>query len=445
MNLSKKFYTWLYLFLAGITILTTLHFKKDKTTIINGETITKIETGQTWNLSFWNQTDIGFTNFDTEILEFVWKTKKNENFMVSPISFKAALAMLTIGANWDTQKKLLDAIWYSTSEDYLNRAINLKNLAEENNKKINEYNERQEKYNNWDLWWDKENNNKNTNRPNSFMIANSIWHNSDQEWEFTEQYKQNIAKIWWFFWEVPGNKLHTQINEWVNKYTNWLIPTLISQPIPDANTVLVNTTYLKSSRTESFEKYATKPWDFTTIDWKIVQKELMHKSDHYLYYEDKDCQILTIKLQWWFAASFVLWNSSDILKKIQNSTNENVKVTLPKFELETDFTQGELVTFLKEKWLEELFNPNIWWDFSNMIEDVPLYINDIIQKTKIKLNEDWLEAAAATAIIMYKNTALMEQPKYKEFTANKPFQFYIYTDNSEILEPQLLFYGQIID
>ncbi|MBO4516805.1 hypothetical protein J5751_05255 [bacterium] len=46
---------------------------------------------------------------------------------------------------------------------------------------------------------------------------------------------------------------------------------------------------------------------------------------------------------------------------------------------------------------------------------------------------------------MYKNTALMEQPKYKEFTADKPFQFYIYTDNSEILEPQLLFYGQIID
>ena len=134
-----------------------------------------------------------------------------------------------------------------------------------------------------------------------------------------------------------------------------------------------------------------------------------------------------------------------ILKKIQNSTNENVKVTLPKFELETDFSQGELVTFLKEKWLEELFNPNIWWDFSNMIENVPLYINDIIQKTKIKLNEDWLEAAAATAIIMYKNTALMEQPKYKEFTADKPFQFYIYTDNSEILEPQLLFYGQIID
>ena len=223
------------------------------------------------------------------------------------------------------------------------------------------------------------------------------------------------------------------------------LPTTFLQPIPDTNTVLVNTTYLKSSRTKAFEKYATKPWDFTTIEWKIIPKDLMHKSDNYLYYEDKNCQVLTIKLQWWFAASFVLWDNSDILQKIKNSTSENVKVTLPKFELETSFDQKELITFLANKWLWNIFDPGIWWDFSNMIENVSLYVDDIIQKTKIKLNEDWLEAAAATAIMMKEAAIIMEQPKYKEFSANRPFQFYIYTNDNEILEPQLLFYGQIVE
>lgn len=446
MKLSKKFFTGLYIFLAGITMLITIHYKlKHVTTNNGGQNSIGIIT-QTWIISFWNQTNIGFSNFDTELLNFIWTTKWDESFMISPISFKAALAMLTIWANWDTEKELLDAIWYKTSEDFLNRAINLKELTKESNEKLDEYNERQKKYGEWYAWWDstKKSSETNWNKENSFMIANSVRHNSDQEWKFTDQYKEKISKIWWTFWEVPGNQLDTQINSWVNKYTNWLIPSLIPQPIPNVNTVLVNTTYLKSAWTNPFEEYTTKPWKFTTIEWDTVQKDFMHKSDKYLYYEDKNSQVLTIKLQWWFAASFVLWNSSDILQKIENSSSENVKVTLPKFELETSFDKKELITFLANKWLWNIFNPGIWWDFSNMVEDVSLYIDDIIQKTKIKLNEDWLEAAAATAIMMKESVAIIEKPKYKEFTANRPFQFYIYTDDNEILEPQLLFYGQII-
>ena len=222
MKLSKKIYIGLLLVLIIIITLTVIHLKQKST--IDDETITGIDIReQTWNLSFWNQTNIWFNNFDTDILEFILGIKKNENFMISPISFKAALAMLTIWASWDTQKKLLDIIWYYTSDSYLNWAIKLKTIAEENNERINEFNKQQEKYNNWDFLWN-DNTKEDTNKQNSFMIANSIRHNSDQEWKFTEEYIQNIAKIWWIFWEIPGAQLHTKINERVNKYTNWLIP-----------------------------------------------------------------------------------------------------------------------------------------------------------------------------------------------------------------------------
>ena len=431
MNLPKKFYIGLFIFIIGITTLITLHYIQKRSPNTNNKIYT--------------QTNIWFSKFDSDLLNFIWTKKWNENFIISPISFKAALTMLTVWASWDTEEKLLNIVWYETSDDYLNRAINLKKLAEESNEKLYKYNKEQEKYNDWFFLWNETNDTTNTNesnwdKQNSFMIASSVRHNSDQRWEFKNQFKEKIFKIWWSFGEVPGDQLHKQINEWVNKNTNWLIPSLIQEPIPNVDIVLVNTTYLKSAWTNSFEKYATKQWDFKTIGWNTVKKDFMHKSDKYLYYEDKDSQILTIQLQWWFAASFVLWDSSNILQKIRNSTTENVKVTLPKFELETSLDKKELLTFLNDKWLKTDL-----WNFSNMIENEKLIISDIIQKAKIDLNEDWLEAAATTAIMLEQALLSTKQPKYKEFTADQPFQFYIYTNDSKILEPQLLFYGQIIE
>ena len=62
-----------------------------------------------------------------------------------------------------------------------------------------------------------------------------------------------------------------------------------------------------------------------------------------------------------------------------------------------------------------------------------------MQKTKIKVDEEGLEAAAVTAIMMNNVTAIMpEENKIYEFNADRPFSFYIYTEN----ENELLFYGK---
>ena len=76
-----------------------------------------------------------------------------------------------------------------------------------------------------------------------------------------------------------------------------------------------------------------------------------------------------------------------------------------------------------------------------MSDDMSVFISDIIQKTKIKVDEEGIEAAAATAIMMTEG-AFLEQPEVKEFTADEPFKFMILTASEE---PELLFYGQIVE
>ena len=70
-----------------------------------------------------------------------------------------------------------------------------------------------------------------------------------------------------------------------------------------------------------------------------------------------------------------------------------------------------------------------------------LYITDIIQKTKIKLDESGVEAAAATVIMMTEGCEEIE-PEVKEFTADEPFKYMILTDSEN---PELLFYGQVVE
>ena len=70
-----------------------------------------------------------------------------------------------------------------------------------------------------------------------------------------------------------------------------------------------------------------------------------------------------------------------------------------------------------------------------------LCVADIIQKAKVHIDEEGLEAAAVTAMMM-EATAMPGEPETPEiFRADRPFSFYI-LKNGEV--PELLFWGQIV-
>ena len=138
--------------------------------------------------------------------------------------------------------------------------------------------------------------------------------------------------------------------------------------------------------------------------------------------------------------AFVIGDQHNIAEKINKAESRRVNVMIPKIDLETSFDQGELVDFLKANGVSLAFDSG-HADFSGMI-GLPVYVRDIIQKTRIKLDEKGVEAAAVTAIIMDKATSA-EPEKPIEFRADRPFSFYIYANAGN--EMATMFAGQIVE
>ena len=365
---------------------------------------------------------VGFTQFDSQLINHINNHKSNENYMVSPLSLKMALLLATTGANGETLDEMLTVLGYDTLDDYLKWGTFMLELEKEFDKMV-EY-EKQNPYN--------------TDYDADFLIANGIWHNTDKPGQFLQSYKDNLEQLNAIFNTTPSNELKTKINEFVNEKTNGMIPEAVDDSVIEHTNVLVNTLYLKSYWASAFEEFLTKEGEFTTITGEKVNKELMNQSAHFDYYEDKYSQVLIMPMDGDINVAFVIGDNSNILKKIDKATDKFVNVTIPKFDFESEFKE-ELMQFLQESGMKKVFSNES--DLSNMM-DVPSFISGILQKTKIELNEAGLKAAAVTIIYTDGITAL--PPKPVDFTADKPFTFYIYSTSEAIEAPELLFFGQYV-
>ena len=115
---------------------------------------------------------------------------------------------------------------------------------------------------------------------------------------------------------------------------------------------------------------------------------------------------------------------------------------MPKLNFETNIEN--LVEIMKDQGVKTVFDPNTA-TINEIVEPIngdSLYISDIIQKTKIELDEKGTKAAAATAIIMMENTAFIEEETNTvEITLDRPFAFVIYDRNTD----EAIFVGKVVN
>ena len=71
-----------------------------------------------------------------------------------------------------------------------------------------------------------------------------------------------------------------------------------------------------------------------------------------------------------------------------------------------------------------------------------LFVGDIVQKAKVHIDEEGLEAAAATAMALCGCAMPEEAPEPEIFRADRPFCCYIVNGFET---PELLFWGQIVN
>lgn len=360
---------------------------------------------------------MGINELDGKVISYLMANGlEQKSFTVSPLSLKAALALTAIGAEGETQRQILDALGFA-DVDALKTwyASVLVGVADFDSRVFGD-----------------------DRADSAYRVVNAIFHNADCDGTFRDSYKELASKLLAAYASShPAAQITDAVNEWVREQTGGMIPSIVNDASQSA-AVLVNALYLK---TKWAEPYNPSPvTDFTTVTGNTVQKEFITRTEKNRYYADDDCQLVVLPLQGGIEMVLVLGDGTNLAEKLSKAEYRKTQVTLPKFEVESSFDKKELVKCLQAMGCGRMFVDG-GAEFDPMFTE-GVFVDDIIQKAKVKVDEKGLEAAAATAVIMMRNTGVLNPEEPVVFTADHPFQFAILREDEA---PELLFWGQVME
>lgn len=366
--------------------------------------------------------------------------ENKKNTLVSPISLNLALGLAAQGADGDTARELAK---YLDEEDYASWAEKYMNFAESltedpNDKKRTSSKDDRSAYDIID---------ENGGYTFRYEIANSLW--VDKQYRLQDAYRDIVQRK--FDAEVDNvdfvnekEKSADLINSWCNEKTRGLIPKIVEPNMfPDElATVLVNSLYFESPWQD---KWRLTKHEFTDFDGKATEKEMLYDGDLHTYYENDKAIAFSKNYYNGFQFIGILPKKTgefeirdlDLKSLMDSKTNEyEVHAIAPKLDFEC-FTD-KVIDILQEQGVQKAFDRNI--GFSHMVEDKPVFIEKILQKCKIEMDENGTKAAAVTAMMMKVGSAMMEEPQvFKEVILDRPFAFMIYDSQND----QILFVGKV--
>ena len=241
------------------------------------------------------------------------------------------------------------------------------------------------------------------------------------------------------------------INSWVAKETSGKITRIVEKIEPPL--VLINAIYFKGTWNRPFNKALTKELPFTLGSGKQKQVPMMSQSGSYMYYQGKNFQAVNLPYggKTRFGMKIFLPEKNSSLKECFRELNAGNwrqwlaslqpttgTITMPRFKLEYD---ASLKAPLKVLGMEVAFDKQKA-DFTNLCPPPGAYIDDVIHKTFVEVNEEGTEAAAVTAVKMLPTAARPPSPQ-KTFTMVVDRPFFVAIDDSET--GVLLFMGAIFE
>ena len=344
------------------------------------------------------------------------------NIFYSPYSISSALAMTYAGARESTRSQMQTALGFTADDELIHEGF--KNLAEIMSEAAE-------------------------NGGVRLAIANSLWPQEGYRLRraylnlVKKHYQTRITRVDY----TEADAAREKINTWVEEATENRIQDLIGAGVLDSLTrlVLVNAIYFKGDWEHQFDEGLTDQQPFhPTIDTEI-SVSMMHNRSSFAYNEMDDLQVLELPYRGKHLSMLILLpRETEGINKLEEAlSTENlerwtsslekmeVNVSLPKFELSFPFRLDEI---LQEMGMVDAFTGNA--DFSGIEESRELYLNAVLHKAFVEVNEKGTEAAAATAVIMQtKSISFMSV----DFTADHPFIFLIRENRSG----SILFLGRV--
>lgn len=342
----------------------------------------------------------------------------NKNFIISPLSLRLALILCVDGASGKTQKQLIKALGFHSYYEMQNWCYGVLNSIDS----FKAYSDKKLK------------------SDSVYRVANSVWGNSHYISDFNRDYARDVSD------KYNAEVIYTdmgiideEVSNWVNEKTDGFISNL-DVDLSYVPITLINLIYLRASWLRSFNPDMTEKGYFTTINGEKTEKDFMQQTERYLHYSDTNTELVVVPLCGNLKVVFVKGSEADIKNKINQATKKEVSMYLPKFEISNKFEDGFFIDYFYELGYELPFSSSA--DYTKMLSDNREYnISDICQITRIKTNEEGLEASAVT-MNMLKGAVVIDELEHVKFMADSAFGFYILdSDNHD----ELIFYGQIAE
>ena len=343
--------------------------------------------------------------FDFSLLQYM---PKDQNYLLSPYSLKMALVMAANGADGKTKQEILDVLGIADLDQFNASARDFIVAANQNDKV-------------------------------SFNVANSIWQNTDvggADLDFSSVYKKTIGD--YFFGTAA--KINNQngaktINDWIAAQTNDKITDMVTDDtVKNSVSFLVNALYFKGAWFNAFDADSTTDNVFTDREGKQTITAFMCQTKRFGYYEDEQFQMMGKPYEDTNIKMYIVLPKTDaplsqgmLEYAIKNMKFEDIALSLPKFE--TEILHDNLVDILSDMGIKNAFNKSSA-DFSNLYSDkmFEAYIDSILQKAFIAVDEDGTEAAAATVITVAPTSVGPITTPPIPFKCDRPFTYFIRND-----------------
>jgi serine protease inhibitor len=341
--------------------------------------------------------------------EIAANEQDTRNIFISPLSVSLALGMTLNGANGQTQTDMEKTLGFEgmTSEQ-INKTYKelIQNLLSLDPKVI-------------------------------FEIANSIWYRNTYhvEQDFLD------VNINYFDSEVkPADFEDPQtvnlINTWISDETHEKIDKVIEEIDPLTVMFLINALYFKGSWTYEFDPEDTKDAPFYLKDGTETTCSMMSYRMEHPYFENDDFQAIDLPYGDGDFSMMIIMPKPD--KNIDNIitmitpenwaswlgslTKDSIDLFLPRFKVEYN---KKLKDDLSGMGMGIAFAP-YQADFTKINKEGGLFINDVIHKTFVEVNEEGTEAAAVTVVEIQLTTSIGDEEEIIRMEINRPFIFVIY-------------------
>lgn len=326
----------------------------------------------------------GSADFGLQLLERLAERAPEETHFVSPFSASMALGMTLMGAGGTTFNAMASTLGLSgLSEEEIGQAYRaLLELLEELDPAV------------------------------SLQVANAVWHGA----EFTADpdFRARVEEE--FGGTVEGldfsdeEEAARRINDWVADATEGRIEELVTLPLPPGLVAyLTNAVHFQAGWTEPFDPEETREAPFHLPDGSTVPVRLMARTGEMPVAVEPSYKAVELPYGGGaFSMTVVVPREGEELRDVLSdlagggwshlvdSLEEGrARVYLPRFQVEWD---GVLNEALEDLGMGEAFTPAA--DFGRMLQGANPWIDEVKQKTFLRVDEEGTEAAGATSVAM---------------------------------------------